>query len=128
MITEAHRQQLRDMKVETLAKTFADVLLEWLEKEQFEQMQRDNTERGEPRLCASHDYCDANMAMEEAVVRCTSPTFNVCDFMEEYSDVAHAHGVAAANAHESKAIYDKWNAAWALAYKLYLTVQEVARG
>lgn len=128
MITETHRQQLRDLDVEKLAEAFADVLLEWLEREQFEQMKRDNTERGEPGVCASHDYCDANMAMDAAITECTSPTFNVCDFMDEYNDLVVSKGVDVANAHESKAIFDKWNGAWAVAYTKYLTAQEVARG
>lgn len=48
-----------------LAHAFADILLDWLGDEKFEQMKLKNVEY-DGMACASHDYCDANEAMLEA--------------------------------------------------------------
>lgn len=53
---------------EWLAERFAAILKEWLTAEQWADMKRKN--ETDPRytggVCASHDYCDANMAMDQA--------------------------------------------------------------
>lgn len=55
--------------VQTLAKVFSAVLKEWLTDEQFQEMKDWNGRNRDNPCCASHDYCDANMAMVEALIQ-----------------------------------------------------------
>lgn len=48
-----------------VAAAFSRVLRAWLTPEQMASVIAKN-EAGSDRTCASHDYCDANMAMHEA--------------------------------------------------------------
>lgn len=50
----------------SLANTFSTVLRQWLTAEQMRQVVERNRATGNEALCASHDFCDANMAMHEA--------------------------------------------------------------
>lgn len=54
-----------DEKKDALSRKFSSILMEWIGKETMEDVVRVNTERGD-NTCASHDHCDANMAMLEA--------------------------------------------------------------
>ncbi len=61
--------KLKDIKqVRALSDAFAGVLREWLTEEQFAEMRSKNVAYvvEDTMTCASHDYCDANMAMQEA--------------------------------------------------------------
>lgn len=75
------------------ANTFSLVLRQWLTKEQMIEVVKRNRETDNEALCASHDFCDANMAMLEAFT--------------------------AANGHEPSAESDEdtrlWNEAWEMA-------------
>lgn len=51
---------------ERLARLFSVVLRSWLPPEQMAEVIRRNALPGNERFCASHDFCDANMAMVEA--------------------------------------------------------------
>ena len=89
-------QSARDeqVKVELLAREFAHVLDDWLTPEQM------RTVVGHAALgtktCASHDFCDANMAMLEAYL-----TLEECDELEEVPDLTD--------------VTDLFNAAWSYA-------------
>lgn len=48
-----------------LAKKFSSILREWLTEEEMRLVNQKNSDRLDGS-CASHDYCDANMAMVEA--------------------------------------------------------------
>jgi hypothetical protein len=68
---------------EALAVEFTKVLREWLSPEQMNEAIEENRIRrsqGDDRTCATHDYCDANMAMSEAAERLKLPQWT------EYSD------------------------------------------
>ena len=54
---------------EIVAKAFADVLLAWSKDEPgvWEKMLADNAAENDKNICHSHDWCDANMAMDEAM-------------------------------------------------------------
>lgn len=55
---------------EKLAYTFSVVLKEWLTPEEMQTVvSRNATPEYGAQLCASHDFCDANMAMQEAFIR-----------------------------------------------------------
>lgn len=56
--------------IEQLAKKFAEVLQEWLSAEQMKTVIKRNMSGAYSEdVCASHDFCDANMAMDESFLR-----------------------------------------------------------
>lgn len=57
-------------RVEQLARVFAGVLKEWLTPAQMWAVVNMNAAHGnDPSICASGDFCDSNMAMDEAFKR-----------------------------------------------------------
>lgn len=52
--------------VEKIAAEFARILREWLTDAEWAEMRRANAAETDDNVCHSHDYCDANMAMDEA--------------------------------------------------------------
>jgi hypothetical protein len=52
--------------VPELAHEFSRILRDWLTEDEIEQVIERNAEFDDPAVCASHDFCDANMAMYEA--------------------------------------------------------------
>ena len=55
---------------EALAEEFASVLRKWLTVEEWREMRRRNAKyvaENDHGICASHDFCDANMAMLSAL-------------------------------------------------------------
>ena len=57
-------------RTQALAAMLATVLREWLTEDEFGRMQELNRGYGHSSgICASHEFCDANMAMHEAFVR-----------------------------------------------------------
>jgi hypothetical protein len=56
--------------IEQLAKKFGEVLQEWLSAEEMKTIiQRNKSGVYSEDVCASHDFCDANMAMDESFLR-----------------------------------------------------------
>lgn len=55
------KQQLNDLAV-----GFSNVLKEWLTSEQMAEVVKRNDLPAYANACATHDFCDANMAMAEA--------------------------------------------------------------
>lgn len=54
-------------KIEKLAKAFSKVLYQWIPEDMPLVIERNKTdEYKKSGLCASHDFCDSNMAMDEA--------------------------------------------------------------
>lgn len=53
------------MNTEKIAAEFTAILKEWLGEDFKEVVERNRTET-DSGICHSHDFCDANMAMEEA--------------------------------------------------------------
>lgn len=51
---------------EMLATKFSKVLNEWLTAEQMDEVRQRNA-GGDPLCCATHDFCDANQAMLDAL-------------------------------------------------------------
>ena len=49
-----------------VAERFRAVILEWLGPEKCVEVDQDNKSSG-PLSCATHDHCDANMAMDQAM-------------------------------------------------------------
>ena len=61
-----------DLTPTELAKCFATVLRQWLTDSEMSEINTTNADGGyDPATCASHDYCDSNMAMLEAISNLT---------------------------------------------------------
>jgi hypothetical protein len=90
----------RDQQVTAIAEAFAEVMRQWLSPAEFAEMKRRNESGGiyASGACASHDFCDSNMAMAEAFKGVTGHDVNGDD--------------------ETDATI--WGDAWSLARKLYL--------
>ena len=75
-----------DLTPTELAKCFSAVLRQWLTDSEISRINVANAANGYDALvCASHDYCDANMAMLEAVSNATG--IGVDDIDVDISDV-----------------------------------------
>lgn len=90
----------------SIAKTFADMLLDDLGQFKFAEMRRRNRAQADPQICHSHDFCDANVLMEAALAQHGIALFN-----EEYGDI-------------SDAVMRLWGEAWNIASARYLTEAE----
>jgi hypothetical protein len=74
---------------DALARRFAAVLLEWLGATTLRDVNARNAtyaaEYGDPnRVCATHDFCDANQAMLDALESLHGPDYELSD------DAVHA--------------------------------------
>lgn len=49
-----------------IAQSFVNILKEWLSEAEFTEVVKRNAEDKDKSICHSHDFCDANMAMDEA--------------------------------------------------------------
>lgn len=77
--------------VKKTAKEFARVLHTWLTAEEMKKVVEDN--RGESKsICHSHDFCDANMAMDEAFTNLGLTMWDENDdgLSDEGTDLANA--------------------------------------
>jgi hypothetical protein len=86
-----------------LGKRFVTILEEWLTPEEFEQVRTLNDTRA-PGTCASHDFCDANEAMNAA-----------------WLDVLNRHASTCSD-NDNRL----WSAAWDWAIEHYLSHSETA--
>lgn len=68
---------------EALAAEFTRVLREWLTEEQMREVVKRNATVRYAGCCASHDFCDANMAMLEACAKLTGKPETEHDFADE---------------------------------------------
>ena len=84
--------------VNFLAGQFVDVIHEWTTPEEFEQIKQRNR-TNDASVCATHDFMDANEAMDEAFRRALGRSYD----MESDADTA------------------LWNEAWEIAVKGWLS-------
>jgi hypothetical protein len=97
-------------QVTTIAEAFSEVLREWLTPDEFAEMKRLNEsdpDYADGGACASHNYCDANMAMDAAFQKILGREPNV---VGEGPDV--------------EADCKLWNDAWSLARKQHIGSQQ----
>src|SRR5262245_13024875 len=81
-------------QADLLAKAFTRVLTGWLTPAEMDTVrQRNRTADYANGACASHDFCDANMAMAEAFTRIIGHEIDI----------------------DSQGDVDRWNTAWCLA-------------
>ena len=90
----------RSIVVSLLAYYFSLTLREWLTPEQMDKVIADNNKNNDPGLCASYNFCDANMAMLEAF---------------EQLGIKHPAEYDG-DSPEQEVSVSLWNAAWNLAY------------
>jgi len=93
-----------NQQTEQLASEFVAVLREWLTPDEMAEMRQRNVANIGGTCCASHDYCDANVAMEVAFER-TIGRESVMPSEGPQGEIDQA----------------LWDAAWTLARRLYLT-------
>ena len=68
------RQAVDALEPEELGKAFSTVLRRWLDNEQMAEVVARNAAEEDTGICHSHDFCDANMAMLEALAALTGKT------------------------------------------------------
>lgn len=88
----------RDEQITAIAEAFAEIMRQWLTPAEFEEMRRRNVTYDD-MICASHDFCDSNMAMAAAMQGILAREPDPGD-----EDDARL-----------------WNEAWTLAKRLYFT-------
>ena len=93
----------RNDQVTAIAEAFAETLAQMLSKDEFAEMKHrnENNRAYHDGVCASHDFCDANVPMGTAF--------------------KHIIGREPNSASDADAAI--WNDAWSLARKLYLGIQ-----
>jgi hypothetical protein len=100
------RPEHKDPTVEAMASEFSAVLFDWVSGPQFEarhgpnlfdEIRRRNSREPSSRICHSHDFCDANMAMSAAFEHVLGREPNIHD----------------GNGPDDSAL---WNAVWSLAW------------
>lgn len=107
---------------ELLANEFATVLREWLSPDEFATMRETNARYARDGItysdgshgtadgvCASHDYCDANVAMGEAFER-----------------IVGRESVMPSEGPQGEHDQALWNSAWALAKARHLTAPDTS--
>lgn len=101
---DLQRESERALQAQAIAQTFADNLRSDLSPEQWEAMRARNasSEYGKG-VCASHDFCDANMPMQDAWESVMWRQFLPDDAPPSDADCA------------------LWNEAWTIARRAYLT-------
>jgi len=74
---------LDDLTPNELARSFSVVLRQWLSDTEISRINAANAASGyDASSCASHDYCDANMAMLEAVSSSTGIPIDSVDVVD----------------------------------------------
>jgi hypothetical protein len=91
-------------QTEQLASEFVAVLCEWLTPAEFAEMRMRNRANIGAPICASHDYCDSNVAMEVAFER-----------------IVGRESVMPSEGPQGYEDQELWDAAWTLARARYLT-------
>lgn len=102
-------QFLHSRLVQRVGDAFAAVLKGWLSRADFREMRERNAAETDASVCHSHDHCDANMAMDEALRGCGFAA------MLDAGDLASKEE----NAH-------LWNSAWDYAKAAHLTAKAAA--
>lgn len=85
-----------------VAVEFQRTMAEWLGEDTLVEIDTDNARRGNVGTCASHDYCDPNVAMYDAFVTVygRTPDFAIAEWnpdiaiMNESWTIAKANGFA----------------------------------
>tara|TARA_R100001594_G_scaffold774_8_gene3163 strand:- start:235 stop:609 length:375 start_codon:yes stop_codon:yes gene_type:complete len=86
--------QSTDLEVQ-IANEFSKIIREWFTQEELEKINKENRERRyDNLLCATQDYSDANMAMDEAMEKCNVPRPSFSENDIDDADYCHLWGKA----------------------------------
>lgn len=96
---------MKNISTQVLANKFSMILRSWLSEEEMQEVIKRNKSETNRSVCHSHDFCDANMAMQEAL-----ESFGL---------------TVSADSDEDAAL---WNGAWNLAQKSDFTLGSVRTG
>jgi hypothetical protein len=91
--------RMKRVRQKDLARAFARVLRSWLTAKEWKEMRRRNAREEDSSVCHSHDFCDANMAMDEALQKLAG---RAVDFNKRADEAL-------------------WGKSWRLAKRKYLT-------
>jgi hypothetical protein len=103
-----------------LGKRFVTIVEEWLTPEEFEEVRTRNDTRT-PGVCHSHDFCDANMAMDQAWLDVLNRHPSILPDPSEATDAEYAEAQT-----REAADADLWSRAWDWAIEHYLSHSPVA--
>lgn len=109
-ITEANMgyTAINGVDAPTLAKAFCKGIKETLTPEQFAQVIERNIEESSDAICHTHDFCDANVVMDEAANSLGVVTLFVEDTPLPFGVVSNEEAAVQKQC-------DWWNEAWTLA-------------
>lgn len=96
-----------------VAVAFSKVLRGWLTKDQMVKVLALNKREKNPMVCHSHDFCDANMAMDAAIKK-VAPEF----YKAAWADNRKTDGEGKVWGRMNKL----WNRSWAIAKEHYFYV------
>jgi hypothetical protein len=108
---------LMDQRAVDLADAFVRNLRNTLTAEQWDQMKELNAQYGEGRVCASYEFCDANLAMALAFKALRIPLWRDADENGDPTEKT-LRNPETAMLHEANAL---WNSAWEYARKTKMT-------
>ena len=118
----------RSQQVAEIGKRFVTILEEWLTPEELEEVRTRNDERGpNDKWCASHDFCDANMAMDPAFreVMGREPRLAIAE--EVYADPDTTDALIADLNAQIEEDSRLWESAWDWAIEHYLSHSATAQ-
>lgn len=84
-------------QIEQLARAFSQKLRHYLSEHEMSQVISLNESEEDPCICHSHDFCDANEAMQDAFIKLFGRSCNFSGRVEYNADL------------------DIWNKSWAMA-------------
>ena len=100
-----------EINTEILAREFSATLREWLRPDELAEVVDRNRAETDNYICHSHDFCDANMAMFQAM----ETTLNISsDSIWVAETIAKEANEAIQNA-ETAPLMTVWNEAWEIA-------------
>ena len=100
-----------EINTEILAREFSATLREWLRPDELAEVVDRNRAETDSYICHSHDFCDANMAMFQAM----ETTLNISpDSIWVAETIAKEANEAIQNA-ETAPLMTAWNEAWEIA-------------
>ena len=80
-------------KANQLTGEFITIINNWIVPEDLDIVRKRNREETDPMVCHTHDFCDANMAMEEAIENLSMTSLPDCDKLRDDAwDIAKKRG------------------------------------
>ena len=107
------RGELMKINTEILVREFSATLREWLRPDELAEVVERNRAETNSSICHSHDFCDPNMAMLEAMEAVVGISAN--EVAEEALVLMVKEGNEAIQNAETAPLMTAWNEAWEIA-------------